>query len=129
MPDTPAQKIRVLTVDDRPETTKILARLLEVSGFEAHVATSGADAMEIYATVRPHAVLLDLGMPGMDGFEVCRRIRQIPDSEAVLIVIVSGYEQEEQKVKAIEAGANYYFVKPVDPAKLLLLIEQHGTGK
>lgn len=127
MPAAPAQKIRVLVVDDRRETTKILARLLELSGFEPHVATSGAEALEICAIVRPHVVLLDLGMPGMDGFEVCRRIRQMPDAAAVLIVIVSGYEQEEQKVKAIAAGANYYFVKPVDPAKLLTLIEQHGS--
>jgi two-component system, cell cycle response regulator len=118
---------RVLTVDDRPETAKILARILEVSGFEPHVATSGAEALEIYAAARPHVVLLDLGMPDMDGFEVCRRIRQSPDSAAVLIVIVSGYDQEEQKVKAIEAGANYYLVKPVDAANLVTLIEQHVT--
>jgi CheY-like chemotaxis protein len=127
MPDVRAPKTRVLTVDDRPETLKILARLLEASGFEPHVAASGVEALEIYATVRPHAVLLDLGMPGMDGFEVCRRIRQAPGSEAVLIVIISGYEQEEQKVKAVEAGANYYFVKPIDSANLMTLIEQHGA--
>jgi DNA-binding response OmpR family regulator len=79
----------------------------------------------MFPAVHPHVVLLDLGMPEMDGFEVCRRIRQAPGSEAVLIVIISGYEQEEHKVKAVEAGANYYFVKPFDPAKLLILIEQH----
>lgn len=121
MPNAP----RVLVVDDRAETAKILARLLEVSGFEPHAATSGARALEAYATVRPQAVLLDLGMPDMDGFEVCRRIRQMPDSAAVLIVIVSGYDQDEQKVKAMEAGANFYVVKPVDGAKLVTLIEQH----
>ena len=122
---TPVQKIRVLTVDDRPETTKLLANLLGLSGFEPHAATSGVEAMEIYAAVRPHAVLLDLGMPGMDGFEVCQRIREMPGSEAVLIIVVSGYEQPEQRVKAILAGANYYRVKPVDPAQLMTLIEEH----
>jgi CheY-like chemotaxis protein len=125
---TPVQKIRVLTVDDRAETTKILSSFLRLSGFDPHAATSGAEALEIYATVRPHAVLLDLGMPGMDGFEVCRRIREMPDSEPVLIVVVSGYEEPEQRVKAILAGANYYRVKPVDPAQLITLIEQHATG-
>ena len=126
---TPVQKIRVLTVDDRPETTRILASLLGLCGFEPHAATSGAEALEIYATVRPHAVLLDLGMPGMDGFEVCQRIREMPDSDAVLIIVVSGYEQAEQRVKAILAGANYYRVKPVDPAQLMTLIEQHAASQ
>ena len=125
MLEIPAQKTRVLIVDDRPETLKILGRVIEVAGFEPHLAMSGAEALEIYPTVRPHVVLLDLGMPGMDGFQACRWIRQQPDSAAVLIVIVSGYDQPEQKVKAIEAGANYYLVKPVDATKLVTLIEQH----
>lgn len=124
---TPVQKIRVLTVDDRPETTRMLATFLGLAGFEPHAATSGAEALEIYEKVRPQAVLLDLGMPDIDGFEVCRRIRQMPDSENVLIIVVSGYEQAEHRVKAILAGANYYRVKPVDPAQLMTLIEQHAT--
>jgi DNA-binding response OmpR family regulator len=63
----------------------------------------------------------------MDGFEVCRRLRAFPNSESVLIVIVSGYVQDEQKVKAMDAGANYYFVKPVEPAKLLELVTLQGA--
>ncbi len=75
----------MLVVDDRRETLKILGRLLEVSGLVPHLAMSGAQALEMFPAVHPHVVLLDLGMPEMDGFEVCRRIRQAPGSEAVLI--------------------------------------------
>jgi CheY-like chemotaxis protein len=129
MLDSPSQKTRVLVVDDRPETTKILSRLLEVSGFEPHVATSGAEALDMYSTIQPHTVLLDLGMPDIDGFEVCWRIRQMPEAAGVLIVVVSGYDQEEQKVRATAVGANHYFVKPVEPTKLLTLIEQHAANE
>ena len=128
MPDSPAQKLRVLVVDDNADSATMLATLLKTSGIGALVATDGAQALDAFDQFRPHAVLLDLGMPGMDGFEVCRRVRQLPNSGAVLIVIVSGYVRDEHKVQAIDAGANYYFVKPVDPAKLLLLIEQHGAS-
>jgi two-component system, chemotaxis family, CheB/CheR fusion protein len=126
MPNTPA---RVLIVDDRPDMALILAKILEVSGFEPHVATAGPEALEIYAAVQPRVVLLDLGMPGMDGFEVCRRIRALPHSAAVLIVIISGYVQEEQRLQAIEAGADDYLLKPVDANKLVTMIRQHlGEG-
>jgi DNA-binding response OmpR family regulator len=119
-------RTRVLIVDDHADAAKLLARLLEVSGFEAREANSGADGLRQFAEFKPHAVLLDLGMPEMSGFEVCRQIRQVPGASSVLIVIVSGYLQDEDKVKAMDAGANYYFVKPADPAKLLALIEQHA---
>ncbi len=82
--------------------------------------------MDSYREFEPHVALLDLGMPEVDGFEICRRIRQLPDSADVLIVIVSGYVLDEIRVKAIEAGANFYMTKPADPARLLALIEQCG---
>jgi CheY-like chemotaxis protein len=63
----------------------------------------------------------------MNGFEVCRRLRRLPGSSATLIVIVSGYVQDEHKMQAIAAGANYYFTKPADTTKVLQLIEQHAV--
>ncbi len=107
----------------------MLALVLKISGFESHISASGREALEVYPGLRPHAVLLDLDMPDMDGFEVCGRIRRQPDAASILIVIVSGHGQDDYKVRAIEAGANYYFVKPADPAKLLVLIQQHGAEK
>lgn len=101
--------------------------LLRSSGHTPQVASSGAAAIAAFPDFRPHVVLLDLGMPGMDGFEVCRRLRALPDADSVLIVIVSGYVQDEQKVKAMEAGANYYFVKPIETAKLLELVALQGA--
>jgi CheY-like chemotaxis protein len=118
---------RVLVVDDNADAAGMLGMLLKSSGHIPRTASSGAEAIAAFPEFRPHVVLLDLGMPGMDGFEVCRRLREFPDSESVLIVIVSGYVQDEQKVKAIDAGANYYFVKPIEPAKLLELVALQGA--
>lgn len=118
-------RARVLIVDDHADAARLLARLLEVSGVTTREANSGAEALRLFAEFQPQAVLLDLGMPQMNGFDVCRQIRLAPDSAGVLIVIVSGYLQDEDKVRAMDAGANYYFVKPADPARLLALIEQH----
>jgi CheY-like chemotaxis protein len=118
---------RVLVVDDNADAAGMLGMLLKSSGHIAQIASSGAAAIAAFPEFRPHVVLLDLGMPGMDGFEVCRRLRAFPNSESVLIVIVSGYVQDEQKVKAMDAGANYYFVKPVEPAKLLELVTLQGA--
>jgi DNA-binding response OmpR family regulator len=117
---------RVLIVDDHADAAILLARLLESSGFESRTAHSGDQGMRQFFAFKPQAVLLDLGMPQMNGFEVCRQIRQAPGSAGVLIVIISGYLQDEDKVRAMDAGANYYFVKPADPAKLLALIEQYA---
>lgn len=115
----------MLIVDDHADAARLLAQLLEGVGFDTREAHCGAEALRQFAKFKPHAVLLDLGMPRMNGFEVCRQIRLAPGSAGVLVVIVSGYLQEEDKVRAMETGANYYFVKPADPAKLLALIAQH----
>jgi len=123
--DTYTEKIRVLAVDDNPDTLRVLTALLELAGLEVRSAPSGPVALDTYLDFHPHAVLLDLDMPGMDGFEVCRKVRLIPNSGSVLIVIVTGYLQDEQRVKAIEAGADYYFVKPVEFKKLVALVAQH----
>lgn len=119
------ERTRILIVDDHADAANLLGRLLTISGFETREANSGVEGMRQYADFQPHAVLLDLGMPEMNGFEVCRQIRQTPGAASVLIVIISGYLQDEDKVRAMDAGANFYFVKPADPAKLLKLIEQH----
>lgn len=122
----PQSGARVLIVDDHADAARLLAQLLTASGCETREAHSGVDALREFAEFKPQAVLLDLGMPQMNGFEVCRQIRLTPDSAGVLIVVISGYLQDEDKVRAMDAGANYYFVKPADPARLLALIEQHS---
>jgi DNA-binding response OmpR family regulator len=125
-PPETCQRPRVLVVDDHSDAARLLARLLENAGFSAREAHTGADAIRIFGEFQPHAVLLDLGMPEMNGFEVCRQIRLMPKSAGVLIVIISGYLQDEDKIRAMDAGANYYFVKPANPSKLLTLIEQYA---
>jgi CheY-like chemotaxis protein len=119
---------RVLVVDDNADAAGMLGMLLKSSGHIAQIANSGAAAIAAFPEFRPHVVLLDLGMPGMDGFEVCRSLRAFPDSESVLIAIVSGYVQDEQKVKAMEAGANYYFMKPIETAKVLELVALQASS-
>jgi len=124
----PNSRIRVLIIDDNADTTWVMSQLLEAAGLETRAATSGPVALEIFHQWHPHAVLLDLGMPGMDGFQVCRQMRQTPDASSVLIVVISGYVQDEDRVRAIEAGANFYFTKPADPAKLLTLIRESSAA-
>ena len=117
---------RILIVDDSIDSALALAKLIELAGYETQVASSGAEAMEVFHRFKPQVALLDLGMPDIDGFEICRRIRQLPEAASVLIVIVSGYLQDEVRVKAMEAGANYYLTKPADAGLLLRSLGLQG---
>jgi CheY-like chemotaxis protein len=117
-----SDKARVLVVDDLQDAANMLASLVRLAGHEAMIAMDGHSAIAACAGFRPNVVLLDLALPGLDGYEVCRRIRALPESEAMLIVVVSGHGQTDDKNRSIAAGANYHFLKPVDPQKLLGLI-------
>ena len=109
----------ILTVDDDPHVLRSLRAALESHGYQVRAAPSGQSALEACASERPDVVLLDLAMPGLDGVEVCRRLRsfsQIP------ILVLSARVQEGEKVRALDAGADDYVTKPFGTDELLARI-------
>jgi PAS domain S-box-containing protein len=113
---------RVLVADDNRDAAEALATLLELDGHEVHVAANGAQALEVGARVLPEVVLLDIGMPGMTGYEAARRIRDEPWGAAVLLIAITGWGQEEDKARARAAGFDHHLTKPVDPEEVTRLL-------
>jgi CheY-like chemotaxis protein len=116
------RSLRVLVVDDSKEAAQSLAFVLGRWGYEARVAYGGEEALEEAAARRPDVVLLDIGMPSMDGYEVARRLREAQGGGKLVLVAVTGYGQEEDRRRAREAGFDYHMVKPVDPVDLRALL-------
>ena len=109
---------RVLVVDDNVDSAEILARLLRRSGHDVRTAYTGPTALEAAADYLPDVVLLDIGLPGMNGYEVARRLRQDPQLKGVRLVAMTGYGQEADSQLAREAGFDTHLVKPVDFPKV-----------
>ncbi|MGH9897155.1 MAG: hybrid sensor histidine kinase/response regulator, partial [bacterium] len=113
---TAAMGRRILIVDDNQDGAESLAMLLQLGGHETHMAHDGLEAVEAAERFRPDAMLLDIGLPKLNGYEVCRRIRAQPWGKNMVLVAVTGWGQEEDRHKSREAGFNIHIVKPVDPA-------------
>jgi CheY-like chemotaxis protein/class 3 adenylate cyclase len=110
---------RILVVDDAPRNVKLLADLLAGTGYEVVTAGSGAEALECIARERPDLVLLDVVMPGMSGYDVCRAIRDDPGTRVLPVVMVTALEASEERVKGLEAGADDFVSKPIRQPELL----------
>jgi PAS domain S-box-containing protein len=115
---------RVLVVDDNKDAADLLAELVEMWGYAVRRAYSGMAGLELAQTWHPHLVLLDLGMPGMDGYEVARRLRESGTENGPVLVAVSGYGQEEHQQLGREAGFDHHLTKPADAERLEQLLEQ-----
>jgi signal transduction histidine kinase len=113
---------RILLADDNRDALETLARLLQLGGHEIHKAVDGVQALEAADRVRPDLVLLDIGMPGMDGYEVARRIRSQPWGRAATLVALSGWGQESDRKRSREAGFDSHCIKPLDPQRLSMLL-------
>ena len=113
---------RVLVVDDNVDSAESLALLLEESGHEVWTAHDGPTALQAVIDNRPDVVLLDIGLPGMDGNEVAKRIRQQPKLKNVVLVAMTGYGQESDRKRSQEAGFDHHLVKPVELAALEKLL-------
>ena len=109
---------RILVVDDRPEGRKLLTTRLAHAGYSVQQAEDGPQALALAAAQPPDLVLLDVLMPGMDGFEVCRRLRALPGLQAVPVVMVTALETTDDCVRGLEAGADDFIIKPFNPAEL-----------
>lgn len=125
----PALSSRVLVVDDNQEAVDTLALLLKMHGCEVQKACDGVEALERAAQFLPDAVLMDLGMPRMDGYEAARLMRQQEWGRNMLLVAVSGWGQEEAKARSRQAGFDDHLVKPADLKVLMALLEQAGARK
>jgi CheY-like chemotaxis protein/PAS domain-containing protein len=117
------RKHSVLIVDDSRDSADSLAMLLQSHGHEVQVAYCGEDAIEMADRLRPTTILLDLGMPVLNGYETCQRIRALPWANSIVIIAQSGWGQREDRRRAREAGFDHHMVKPLDPIELSKLLQ------
>jgi len=120
---------RVLVVDDNRDAADSLAMLLRLLGAEVQIVYSGAEALAVLDDFHPNVLLLDIGMPGMDGHEVARRVRQLPEYRNVLLIAMTGWGQDEDRRRSSEAGFDYHLIKPADVGALetLLVSMEHSA--
>lgn len=114
---------RVLVVDDNVDAAVSLGMLLKLAGQDVRVAYDGPAALRQAIDFRPQLVLLDIGMPGMDGYEVCRRIRRESTLVGATVVALTGWGQDEDRRRSHEAGFDHHIVKPVEPSALQRLLD------
>ena len=121
---------RILVVDDNEDSAESLTILLSLAGHKTHTAYDGLEALEAAETFRPDMILLDIGLPKLNGFEVARKIREQPWGQDILVVALTGWGQEEDRRRSREAGFNHHLTKPVDPLELTrLLASLAGTSQ
>ena len=113
---------RVLIVDDNRDAADALGALLEAMGLTVSVAYSGADALTLVTAFEPDVMLLDIGMPGMDGYALARQVRSLEEGAQVVLIAVTGWGQEDDIRRALDAGFDHYLVKPPDLDKLMALV-------
>ena len=115
------KKIRVVVADDNQDSAEMMKALLEIDGHEVEVAFDGLSAAELIARIAPDAAVLDIGMPGIDGYEVARRVRA-SSGNTVYLVAVTGWGQESDRKRAREAGFDAHLTKPANPDEIRRLL-------
>jgi CheY-like chemotaxis protein len=115
---------RILIVDDNRDSARTMAMLLKLSGHETHTAFDGLEAVAAAETLRPHVILLDIGLPGLNGYETAITIRDQSWGKDILLIAVTGWGQDDDRQKAKDAGFDAHLVKPVDHASLAKLLAE-----
>jgi len=123
----PARPVRVLVVEDNVDAAESLATLLGLWGHEVRIVHDGLEALDAAHAYHPEVVLLDIGLPGLDGYQVAERLRQDPELDGTLLVAMTGYGQPEDRRRSHEAGIQHHFVKPVEPFVLRNLLAAVAT--
>ncbi len=113
---------RILVVDDNVDAAVMLERLLQLNGKQTRIAHSGLEALDVAEQFQPHLILLDIGLPKLNGYEVCRRIRLQPWGKDMVVIALTGWGQEEDRKRSREAGFNAHFVKPLERAALMQVL-------
>lgn len=119
-----AKKLRVLVADDGSDVATWLSVLLSHNGYDVRPAMSGEEALTVAERFRPQVALIDIGMPGLDGYEVARRLRATAWGRAIMLVAVTGWADAEHERRSQEAGFHHHWVKPVLPERLLKLLAE-----
>ncbi len=114
---------RILIADDNVDAADSLAMVLELMGHEVRTAHDGRAAVEVAASFRPDLILLDIGMPTMNGYDACRRIRDQPGGRDTIVVALTGWGHDDDKRRSHEAGFDHHVVKPIDLATVKRLVE------
>ncbi len=115
---SPPRPLRVLVVDDNPDVANTLSLLLRTLGHQVCTAYDGPEGLRLAETFRPEAILLDIRLPGMDGYEVARRLRRREEFRQVLLVAVTGLATADDRRQALEAGFDHHLPKPFEPDDL-----------
>ena len=114
----PASPLRILVVDDNLDAAHTLNLFLRASGHEVEIAYCGLDAIEIAKAFAPQACILDIGLPDMDGNELARRLRRLPQTSNATLIAATGYGRQQDRDAASQAGFDHYMVKPVNTIQL-----------
>lgn len=122
-----APERRVLVVDDNRDAAESLAVFLQLGGHSVHTAYDGVEAVEAAESFRPDIVLLDIGMPKLNGYEACRRIRDTAWGKDMTVIAQTGWGQDEDKRRTHEAGFDGHLVKPVDPVAVMKIVADLKT--
>jgi len=115
---------RVLVVDDNADAAETVAAYLRLEGHETKVVTEGAEVLGSARVFEPQVVVLDIGLPGLDGYQIARQLRSHPETSEALLVAVTGYGRDEDRARAADAGFDCHFVKPADPVEIQAAIER-----
>jgi CheY-like chemotaxis protein len=121
--DAPSRPRRILVVDDHVDAAESMAAMLQLQGHEVVVAHSGLKTLEVVESFEPDVVLLDIGLPGINGYEVARRLRATALGKNLLIIAMTGWGAEDDRKRSRDAGFNHHLTKPVEPESLIRLIQ------
>ena len=125
----PTRAFRVLVVDDNEDLAAMLSRLLELKGHEVCECHDAAEALDRFDAFEPDVAMLDLGLPGMDGHELCRRLRERDEAGSVVFIAQTGWGKERDRIRSRDAGFTYHLVKPVTEETLDRVLAEIGTGR
>ena len=117
---------RVLLVDDNVDAAESLAQLLSLSGHDARTAGDGGQALRLAQDFHPDVVFCDLGLPGMNGYEVAKELRLLPFGREIVLAALTGYGQPSDREKSAEAGFDAHLVKPVDPSVIESFLDDYA---
>jgi PAS domain S-box-containing protein len=123
------QKRRILIVDDNPDVVESFQLMLQMMGHEVETALDGLEAIEKAGQFQPEAIVLDIGMPGIDGLETARRIRQQPWGERAVLIAITGWGNDDNKRESSEAGFDVHLVKPIDPMTIVNTLDKIDESK
>ena len=120
---------RVLVVDDDDDGVATWSLIFQFAGFDVRAASDGPSALRLVDDFRPHAIVLDIGLPKLNGCEVAQRVRANPACDGVVLIALTGYGEDADHARSREVGFDHHLVKPTDPDVLCQLLERHAASR